>query len=486
MSRTPAILLVIVLAGLGLRLSYLASDPHDPKAGSYYGDLAHSLLAGHGFAINEVAANYAGGLAIREHRLIDPAAIDYAALDRHGEWEPQIDEPVGGPLLLAGLWEITGSQHYLPIQLLQAIVDALCALLIFRISSRLFKRRGAALLAAAIYALYPPIAWQTTIVYNDIWAVDFTIAIVAASLEAVGSVHRWRWLALSGLLTGAGLYFRPNLVLLPGVLALATIAGVSWRRTLARALVPTAIALALVAPWLIRDYHDFHTFVFIRSGLGITMWAGLGELPNNFGANQDDYTPIYAKVRSIRPDLRPETPAWDSFALKRFVIPAIESHPLYYAELVGRRSVRSTLLIYEGGTWMHGGATLPSRRTPGALASFFAGHPLALLEGILQPLVFLSAMLTMGLTWRRWRAQHIFLMAILLSVLVPYLVVHLEPRYVLPANCVYVVWIGLGIDLLAGRAYAALRTRRTRLLADPAASCSGSAVSRFRSAAHGS
>lgn len=454
MSRTCLILVFIVVVGLGVRLCYLASDPYDPRAESIESELARNVLAGRGFSVNEVAAASVGARKERERRLIDPATVDYAPLDKHGKWQPEVNEPVGVGLVLAGVWEITGREYHLPMQILQAILDALCALLVFRISLRLFKRRTAALAAAALYAVYPPMAWQSTIVYTDFWAVDFTIAIVACYLQVIDSARPWRWLIACGLLTGAGIYFRPNLVLLPAFLALATTFGVGWRRTLSRALVPTAIALVLLVPWTIRNYNDFHRLILGRSALGSTLWSGLTEYHN-----YSSTTIAIAKVHQIRPDLRPETPAWDDFLLKHFVIPAIENHPLHYAGAIGERVVRSTLLDYEG-TWMHG-VTLPRGRSPGAFASFAVAHPFGLLQDAFQPLVFLSAMLTLGLTWRRWRRQHIFLIAVLLSVLVPYVVIYLESRYVLPAALPYVVWIGLGIDLLSERARNALRTRRT-------------------------
>jgi 4-amino-4-deoxy-L-arabinose transferase-like glycosyltransferase len=472
-NRTRIALLVIVALALGVRLSYLASDPHDPKALTYYGEVAQSLVTGHGFAYREGSPEYFERLRDREHRLIEPGSVDLVSTHQLGKWQPWIDEPIGGPLLLTGLWEIADRGYYLPIQILQALLDALCVLLVFRISLRLFKRPRAALAAAALYAVYPPIAWQTTIPYNDIWAVDFTLAIVAAYLEAIGSVDAvgWvrsrRWLVVCGLLTGASLYFRPNLVILPAVLAIATIAHAGWRPTLARALVPTAIALVLVAPWLIRDYRVFHTFVFVRSGFGITLWDGLGETPNSFGASQYTFADIDARVHRLRPDLRPETPAFDNFLLHRIVIPTIEQHPLYYAKLVGRRTLRSTLLLYEGSTWQRRGATLPGARTFASLASFFAERPFAVLEDAVQPLAFICAMLALALTWRRWRRQHILLLAVVLSGLVPYILIHFQPRFSLNAESFYVVWIGLGIDLLAGRVRERLRSRRISPLTDP-------------------
>jgi 4-amino-4-deoxy-L-arabinose transferase-like glycosyltransferase len=451
-------LVVIVVAGIGVRLSYLASDPHDPKSESIDGELARNIVAGRGFVMNEHARGYLFERRQHGSGLIDPATVNYAPLDRNAEWVPEIIESPGGGALLAGVWEITGSEYYLPMQILQAVLDACFALLIFRISMRLFKRRTAALAAAALYAVYPPIAWQTTVIYDDIWAVDFTIAILAVYLEAISSPHRWLWLLACGLLTGAGVYFRQNLAILPVVLALATLPGQGWRRALGNGLVPTAIALLIVVPWTIRNYEDYHAFIPTRSGLGLVMWDGLGEIHNDFGADwNDDVT--RAEVRRLRPHLRPESPAWDNFLLEHFVIPTIEHHPFFYAEVVARRVAVSTLLTYEGA-WMHSGVTLPRMRTLASFASFSIGHPLALLEDALQPAVFLLAMLTLGLTWRRWRRQHTILIAFALSVLLPYIAVHFEARYILPVACAYLIWIGLGIDLLAERVTRLLAARR--------------------------
>ncbi len=478
MTRTRVALALIVALGLLVRLSFLASDPHDPRSGSYYGEVAQSLLTGHGFSYREGGAVYFEQLREREHRLINPGTVDLAKVAGIGRWQPWIDEPVGGPLLLTGLWELVDRGYYLPMQLLQALVDALCALLVYRISLRLFRRPRAALAAAGLYAVYPPVAWQTTIVYNDIWALDFTVAITAAYLEAIGSVDAvgWarspRWLAACGALTGAGLYFRPNLVLLPAALALATIAATGWRRALVRTALPTAIALLFVSPWLVRDYRVFHTFVFVRSGTGITLWAGLAEAHNDFGASKATYAGIDARMRRLRPDLLPETPAWDNYLLHHIVLPTIESHPLYFAKVVTIRAVRSTLLLYEGKAWQHRGATFPAHdsRSPGELVSFFATHPFAVLENLVQPLAFLLAMTAMALTWRRWRRQHVLLLAVLLSGLVPYIIINFEPRFASAVTGVYAVWVGLGVDLLVGRVWEALRVRRTRPLADTAGS----------------
>jgi 4-amino-4-deoxy-L-arabinose transferase-like glycosyltransferase len=463
MSRTWVILTIIVLAGIGVRLSYLASDPHDFRAESIDGELARNLVAGRGFVVNERARLYIYERRQRHPRLTDPATVNYAPLDRHGQWEPEIIESPGGGVLLAGVWEVTGSEYYLPMQILQAIVDGSCALLVFAISMRLFKRRRAALLAAAFYALYLPVAWQSTVVYNDIWAVDLTIAILAVYLQALASPRRWRWLLACGVLTGISIYFHPSALVLPLVLALATIPGLGVRRALGNGLAVTAVALVMLVPWTIHNYEVFHLFIPTRSGFGHVLWDGLGEIHNNFGADWKDEV-TYAEVRRLRPDLRVESPAWDNFLLEHFVIPAIEHHPFFYLEEVARRVVLSTVLTYEGA-WMHRGPTLPHGRSPSAFASFAISHPFALLEDALQPAVFLLAMLALGLTWRRWRRSHLMLIAVVLAVLLPFIAMHLEARYILPAAFVYLLWIGLGMDLLAEHAAVHLRAGARRTVA---------------------
>ena len=47
--------------------------------------------------------------------------------------------------------------------------------------------------------------------------------------------------------------------------------------------------------------------------------------------------------------------------------------------------------------------------------------------------------------------DHRILFAVVAATLLPYLFLHLEARYVLPASFAYLLWTALGIDLLMGR-----------------------------------
>ncbi len=448
MSRRALVLLVIVAVAIGIRITYTVTTGDTLHSSQGQGEIAHNIVAdGRWFVHNERADDYVQALSDRRNRLIDPASVDYASLDRGGRWYPEVAESVGESVVIAGLWAITGDERFIQVQILQGIVDGLSALLVYWIAMQLFKRPRPALIAAALYALYPPLAWQTTVPYNDIWAVDLTIAIVAIYLVAVKSGHRWRWLILCGLCAGIGAYFRPQLLLIAPVLALVAVARTGWREAFRRALATTLVASLLLAPWTIRNYYDFHVFIPTRSGFWETMWGGLAELPNRFDVN----------VR--QPEIVAEmhhrwrlTPAWDSY-FKPYVIRAIEQHPLAYLEVLVHRLAMATVLATEftDSDWMHRGAgDVLSYR--GGLPGAVVDRPFQVLEDALEPLVFLLAMLSLGFTWRRWKKQNTTLVALILCVLLPYIAVHVEGRYLLPAVFAYFIWIGLGVDLLIERA----------------------------------
>jgi 4-amino-4-deoxy-L-arabinose transferase-like glycosyltransferase len=464
-TRTHAALLLIFVLTLGTRVAWYASNPH-PYAGPWvYGALAHNIIAdGHWFQVNANAGPHFSFTAplpeVNGHPtpVVAPAEADLKYADAHPRWVPYIAEPVGEAVLLTGLWEVTGSQTYASDVLMKIVLDAFAALLVYRIAMRLFKRRRAALVAGFLYALYPPMAEVVVNPNRDIWSLDFTIVILAAYLEALNSKRPGRWLVACGLLTGIGAYFDTGVILFPGAMALATVAVVGWRTTLRRALIPTAIALLLIAPWTIRNYNDFHKFIPLRIGVWSGLWAGLGEIPNHYGPDHRDYA-MYEVVRRARPDIAWDTPAWDSYLGKR-AFAVIESHPLFYLRVVARRVWVSTLGAVNL-EWMHTGTKTPFAYARGPIA-YTIEHPFQLLQVALMPLVFLLAMLSLGFTWRRYKHEHLLLIAIAVVTTVPYLILSLDPRYTISVTIFYFLWIGVGSDLLLERLSLWRTSRRSR------------------------
>jgi 4-amino-4-deoxy-L-arabinose transferase-like glycosyltransferase len=438
---TFVLLAVIFGAALGVRLAYLASDPHPRQVSLVEGEMAHNIVAhGRWFEINERAALIVARRA--DDRTIDPGASGYQGLDDNPLWRPEVGQPVGSAAILAGLWQFTSGERYLPLQILQALVDAFMAIVVYWVTLHLFKRRLAATAAGLIYALYPPLAFETTIPYTDIWAADFAVAIAALYLKADLSTHRWRWLVACGLTTGIGLYFRPNLLILPVAMALVGTFRAGWRESLRKVITIVALACLLLVPWTIRNFNDFHAFTPTRTGVGQTLWEGLGELHNNFGAVRNNGATA-AEVHRTHPGLVVESPAYDNVLLG-WAIRAIVHHPFHYAELLAYRTAQAAWL-YEP-EWMSAPSTPLAYN--GGPAAFVIHKPLSLIEDALDPMILLAAGLTLALTWRRWRQEHAMLIAIALATLVPYILILVQPRYVLPAEFVYFIWVGLGIDVL--------------------------------------
>lgn len=448
MSRTRLALLAIFMLALGVRAAYIASDLHPNYRPWLYGGMAHDIVHdGHWFQINRSAVDFGFTLNSTGPMIEPPDDPQLRYADAHPQWENEIGEPVGEPVVLAALWEITGSERFLPDQILKLLLDSLVVLLVYRIAMRLFKRPRAALLAAGLYAIYPPLAWQVSSPTPDGWAVDFTIAIAAIYLEAIHSSHRWRWLTLCGATAGIGSFFRPAVLILPAVLALATIPMTGWREALRRGLTISAVAFVVLIPWTIRNYEDFHGFYPVRSGGGQVLWEGLGELPNSFGAHLSDEG-TYHQVERVYPHIHYDSPAFDAI-LQRWGERAIKQHPFFYIELVARRVLLATVWS-RGLSWMHGGTLSPATYGHG-IVSYILHRPFDLLQMAISPITFLLAMLSLALTWRRWRREHLVLIAIVLFVIIPYLPFYLEFRYMLPSLFAYLLWIGLGADLLLER-----------------------------------
>jgi hypothetical protein len=463
MSRHRRLLVLILAVAVGVRFAYIA--PRRPireaEASVNAGEIARAILAhGRWLEVNDPALALVDEVGDRRHRLVDPSEVNFAAVEANPRWQPFVAAEVGPGLMLAGVWELTGSERYWYGELLQIAVDSLMVLLVYRIVLLLFRRRRAALAAAAVYAVFPPIAQHTALVTPDIWAVDFTIAIAATYLEAMrSSEHRVRWLLLCGATVGASMYFRPNLLVLPAALALAGTSRHDWRRHLCYLAIVTAVAVLVVSPWTAINYAHFHRFIPTRMGLGVTLWIGLSEIHNDYGVNGNEAV-IWEEVHRERPDLVYDSPEYDDY-LREKALRLIGRHPLYDAELIARRVLLSTVGEYESG-WMHANGESPflyRTRTGRGLVSYVISRPFNVLEDALQPIVFMLAMLGLILTWRGRRREHVFLIAVVLATLLPYWILHSETRYVLPASLAYIIWISVGADVLAERVSARVRAR---------------------------
>ncbi len=243
----------MVAAALAVRLAvipFLYHDWLDPFVLQHwaFGLVARSVVAGHGFG--NVFAD-TGPTAV--------VAPVYA-------------------YLLAGTFRLLGT--YAPASIIAALVlnslfSALTCIPVFLLARRCFNARAAKWAgwgwAFSPYGIYygADWAWSTCLV-TLLLAVLFLWAV---RLEE--SRNTWEWLGF-GALGGFAALTEPVVLAVVPLLGLWT----CWRRLRKRQswLLPMTVAalgaIAVMAPWFVRDYQIFHQFIPIRSGFGLELYIG--------------------------------------------------------------------------------------------------------------------------------------------------------------------------------------------------------------------
>jgi 4-amino-4-deoxy-L-arabinose transferase-like glycosyltransferase len=454
-------LIVLVAVAFAIRLGFFLGDPNPAiNAGltATHGEIAHNI-SGHGewFVANRSEESERIPIVIDGH-LADRSELAHPEADRNPDFQPEVIEMPGLAVLLAASWALTGDEDYGYVQVLQIVIDSLMALVVFWIALRLYGRRRAALIAAGIYAVFLPIAAMATVPHLDTWGISLTLGTTALFIRACNEwpSRRWRWLLALGVLTGLGIYFRPGVAILPPLLALAAIPVLGLRRAIIAGGVPFLLAMLLMAPWTIRNAVEYDAFIPNRIAAGQSLWEGLGEIENDFGAVLDDVA-TERQVREERPDLEYGTPEYDAY-LQDKAVQAIKDHPGFYARLLAHRVAHTTVLL-RNSNWANElespGATMD--RTGDGPVGYVVGQPFdalrALTIGVAEPLLFLIALLTLALTWRRRWQRHLLLIAVVVGTIGPYIVLHVEPRFALPASFAYMILAGLGADLVLSRRF---------------------------------
>ena len=278
-----AALIAILLLGLGLRLG----EAWDGRAPVYdaraYAAIAANLSEGDGFTAGPQAT------------------------------QPSSNYSPGLPLLVAGLYEVTGGVHERLARVVLALIGTLSVLFAYLIGRRLGRTSSvknphqgvedspiawATLAGALVVAIYPALLEYQGMLMSEPLAATLLSGGVLAALWAWdgGSV---RWL-LPGALFGALALTRPEYlgvtVLVSLVIAARSLRG-DWRASLLPAAVFLAAALVVIAPWTLRNTVALDRTVPISTGGGQVLFAGT-YLPSD-----GDPEKVGAEVVAEHPDL---------------------------------------------------------------------------------------------------------------------------------------------------------------------------------------
>ena len=188
-------------------------------------------------------------------------------------YTPTLVRLPGYPLFLAAIYAVFGHTNDTAVRIVQALLDTgtcmLVAVLAWLWQPEERKKMRTAMVAMALVAVNP---FTTIYCATILTEVPSTFLIVAACIAATLAFRadkperEMRWWALSGLITGIGVLFRPDVGLVTAsigvVVALKLFRRPSKRlsRTvLAGAVLSVGFILAL-APWTIRNWRTLHVF----------------------------------------------------------------------------------------------------------------------------------------------------------------------------------------------------------------------------------
>ena len=190
----------------------------------------------------------------------------------NGEAFQTFDVPWGYAYFLAPFYWAFGPTP-LPALIVQAILNALIPPLVYAYAVQAFDRRVAAVATVLVAVL----SFNTVYVSTESTDSISTVLFMALLLAFVHGrrTNRYRWFVIAGVLGGIGSQFRPNLVLLPVVLAgLNWLLGPqTWSRLRQGALV-AIVAAAMLAPWTWRNYQLSHQLLPTSTHGGVQLWYG--------------------------------------------------------------------------------------------------------------------------------------------------------------------------------------------------------------------
>ncbi len=211
----------------------------------------------------------------------------YAGTDQPEGRVDHVGRAPGYPLFVAGILRMTGAgdepRRALPaVKVVQALIGALGVWLLAALAGRAGGAR-AAVAAAWLAALYPPLIWMPAYVLSEtLYSVLalLTALMLSRAIDNGGIVSSGPGPAFAaGLLAGVAALTRPAMLFF---LLLAA----AWLLARRRPALASALALGfalVVAPWSARNLHEYGRFVLIASEGGVTFWTGNNPLARGEG-----------------------------------------------------------------------------------------------------------------------------------------------------------------------------------------------------------
>ena len=304
-------LLAIVGVGVVLRAAWVAYAARPPQTlidPTFYSLYAEQIADGNGYRLpsGEPTAYYPIGY---------PAALGAVV------WLVQL-LPVPYDLPMVAGW-------------FNLVAGMATVVAVFELARRLLDDTRVGLVAAALVALWPNLVLHTAAALSETF---FNLLLVLALLVLLGTPWParppWGRLVAFGVLLGASALVRPiSLLVLPALLVVwGRSAGWGWKPAVGALAATSAAAVAVIAPWSVRNLVVLDSPVVISTNIGDNLC--IGRHPGATGAfHLTDY--CFAGFDGLE---RPEYELARNRETTRRALEHIRGHPLDEVPLLWRRA----------------------------------------------------------------------------------------------------------------------------------------------------
>jgi 4-amino-4-deoxy-L-arabinose transferase-like glycosyltransferase len=211
------------------------------------------------------------------------------------------------PFFLTLIYKLFGYGYVAP-RIVQSVLGALTACIVFALAKSLFSRH-VALLAALGVALYPSLIYVSGFFYVSSLE-TFLLALSVYLLFLSSKNDSFLFLLLSGFVIGIAALCRPaSLALLPFAVCFLLLAftGSTLRKVMFALSLFSIVGLTIV-PWTLRNYSVYKRVIPVSTGSGLFLWRGNNELAR--GDSDDRYLDPGAgsvwmsRLKELPPDQR--------------------------------------------------------------------------------------------------------------------------------------------------------------------------------------
>ncbi len=240
---------------------------------------------------------------------------------------------------LAGIYSVFG-HHREAVWVAQAILRALCVLMLYAICKKIFREQGQAIgwIAGAIFGFYPDLVEIGAMLMTETFFIFLTVLVLWLFFREYDKPT-----PLGSILLGSGFgvaILGRSIVLLFAPVFLWWF----WRRKAWLPFLGFAVASVLMlTPWTIRNWNVYGKFIPTMANSGYNLWVGNRHGATGEGGNPPQMQEIMKQYGMTG------TGEYFTGEFKKFV----REYPVEYAQLTGGRFIKYFSFIRPMGFWFY-------------------------------------------------------------------------------------------------------------------------------------